>query len=69
VELLESGDVRLSDGSIVKRHTWVDYNDGAGLQLCGGDIYDESGGYMGHIDPPGPRGHKGTVGKPPSENT
>jgi hypothetical protein len=50
------------DGSYIVNPHYVDYKDGAGLQIDGGDIYNKDGVHIGHCDPPGPRGEQGTAG-------
>ncbi len=50
------------DGAYVMNPHWVDYGDGVGEQLCGGSLYSKDGKYLGHIDPPGMKGHSGFSG-------
>lgn len=50
------------DGSYIVNPHYVDYHDGAGRQMDGGMIYNKSGQFVGHVDPPGPRGPKGESG-------
>ncbi len=55
--------ITFSNGDYVVNPVFVDYNDGAGTQMCGGTIYSANGKVVGHIDPPGPRGPIGVVDK------
>jgi hypothetical protein len=55
--------ITFQNGNYVINPTFIDYNDGAGIQLCGGTIYSPNGKVTGHIDSPGPRGTIGQVGR------
>jgi nucleoside 2-deoxyribosyltransferase len=52
----------MKDGSYVINPMYIDYNDGAGKQLCGGTCFSKEGTCTGHIDNPGPKGVKGSEG-------
>jgi hypothetical protein len=55
--------ITFKNGDYVIDPTFIDYNDGSGIHICGGTIYSSDGKVMGHVDPPGRKGSPGTVGK------
>jgi hypothetical protein len=59
---IRDGKMWLSTTTYIENPQFIDYHDGAGIQLCGGTTYSWDGKPLGHIDPPGPRGMKGEVG-------
>ena len=54
--------IKFEDGSYIKNPSFVDYQDGAGVQIDGGMCYDKDGNFIGHADPPGPQGAMGEAG-------
>ena len=52
------------DGSYIEDPSFVDYGDGVGVQIEGGELYDKDGRHIGHADPPGPRGTSGLPSVP-----
>jgi hypothetical protein len=54
--------LKYEDGSYIKNPSFVDYHDGAGVQIDGGIYYDKDNNPLGHADPPGPRGVMGEPG-------
>jgi len=50
------------DGGELRQVHYTDYNEGDGLVVSGGGFFDKNGVYLGHADPPGPRGTSGVSG-------
>jgi hypothetical protein len=46
----------------IENPQFVDYGDGAGLQISGGNVFKLDGTPVGHCDQPGPRGVQGVTG-------
>lgn len=61
-EYKKGEDVYYPDGSCIKNVHLVNYNEGEGWQLCGGDRYNTKGEKVSHIDEPGVKGVEGAVG-------
>lgn len=54
--------IDMKTGGYILDAEYVDYNDGAGEQLWAGKVYNDKNDYIGHVDPPGPRGAEGPAG-------
>lgn len=55
------GRIDMQTGGYILDAEYVDYNDGAGEQLWAGKVYNEKHEYIGHVDPPGPKGKEGKM--------
>ncbi len=60
---IKNGKLTLPNGHYIEHPQFIDYNDGAGLQLCGGTEYTADGKPYGIIGPPGHRGVAGVKGE------
>lgn len=58
----EIGKIMLPDGGWIENPCYVDYGQGLGEQLCGGNYFTKEGKYNGHADEPGPMGTPGVPG-------
>jgi hypothetical protein len=51
-----------ADGSYVQDPGFVDYGEGEGVQVCGGECFDAEGKHIGHAEDPGHKGVQGCTG-------
>lgn len=62
------GAIWLDDKTYVINPHYIDYEEGEGWRLAGGELYDNNGRHLGHCDPPGYRGFSGLSGYSGYEN-